>query len=102
VSLVVHLSATFEMALRSCCSFSFSFNSPNYGPIDEGMTQRVLIFALCGFRPRSKLVEGMIEAHRGARMAQPMKPKLGVHYKNSKEKAYSYSFPSRFSPTVNL
>jgi hypothetical protein len=47
--------------------------------IDEGMTQRVLIFILCGFRPRSKPVEGMVEAHGSAPMAQPMKPKLGVH-----------------------
>jgi hypothetical protein len=50
------------------------------------MTQQVLIFVLCGFCPRSKLVEGTIEAHIGAQMAQPMKPKLGVYCKNSKEK----------------
>jgi hypothetical protein len=33
---------------------------------DEGMIQWVLIFVLCGFRPRSKPFEGMIEDHRGA------------------------------------
>jgi hypothetical protein len=50
------------------------------------MTQRVLIFGLYGFWPRSKPVGEKIKAHRGAQIAQPMKPKLGVHCKNSKEK----------------
>jgi hypothetical protein len=54
--------------------------------IDEGMTQWVLIFGLHGFRPRSKPVEGMMEAHKSAQMVQPTKLKLGVYCKDSKEK----------------
>jgi hypothetical protein len=53
--------------------------------IDEGMTQWALIFGLLGFWPRSKPVEGMMETHRNAQMAQPTKPKLGVYCKDSKE-----------------
>jgi hypothetical protein len=63
------------------------FDYPRHsGATDKGMIKRVLIFGLYSFWPRSKLVGGKIKAHRGARMAQPIKPKLGVHYKNSKEK----------------
>jgi hypothetical protein len=35
-------------------------------PTDEGMTQRVLTFVLSSFRPRSKHVKGMMEAHQSA------------------------------------
>jgi hypothetical protein len=52
--------------------------------VDKGMTHRVLIFGLCGFKPRSKPVERIIKAHIYIRLAQPMKPKLGVHFKESK------------------
>jgi hypothetical protein len=47
-----------------------------YDDTDKGITQWILIFGLLGFWPRSKLVEGMMEAHKSAQMAQPMKPKL--------------------------
>jgi hypothetical protein len=47
-----------------------------YDDTNEGMTQWILIFGLLGFQPRSKLVEGMMEARKSAQMAQPMKPKL--------------------------
>jgi hypothetical protein len=47
--------------------------------IDEGITHRVLIFGLYSFKPRSKPVARMIKAHGYIRLAQPMKPKLGVH-----------------------
>jgi hypothetical protein len=53
---------------------------------DDDMTHQVLIFGLCGLKSRSKPAERMIKAHRCICLAQPMKPKLGVHCKNSKEK----------------
>jgi hypothetical protein len=48
------------------------------------MTHRVLIFGLSGLKPRSKPIEGMIKAHKYLHLAQPRKPKLGVHCKDSK------------------
>jgi hypothetical protein len=46
------------------------------------------------------LVQWETEAHEGALMAQPMKPRLGVHNKNSKMIESMYSYRSRFSPTM--
>jgi hypothetical protein len=43
------------------------------GTDGEGMTHRVLIFGLCGFKPRSKTDERMIKAHIYIRLAQSMK-----------------------------
>jgi hypothetical protein len=64
-------------------------------PSDKGMTHRVLIFGLYGFKPRSKPVERMIKAHKGLYLAQPRKPKLGVHSKNLRKKISSKSYSSR-------
>jgi hypothetical protein len=53
---------------------------------DEGMTHQILIFVLYGFKPRSKPVKRMIKAHKDLYLAQPRKPKLGMHWKDSREK----------------
>jgi hypothetical protein len=50
------------------------------------MTHLVLIFGLYGFKPRSKPAKRMIKAHKDLYLAQPWKPKLGVHCKDSREK----------------
>jgi hypothetical protein len=66
---------------------------------DEGMTHRVLIFGLCGFKPRSKSVERMIKAHRSICLARRPWSRSLVHCKNSKEKTRSNSYSSRVLPT---
>jgi hypothetical protein len=38
---------------------------------DEGMTHWYLIFGLCGFKPRYKLVERIIKAHEHNQLARP-------------------------------
>jgi hypothetical protein len=48
------------------------------------MTHRVLIFGLSGHKPRRKPIEGMIKDHKDLYLAEPRKPKLGVHCKDSK------------------
>jgi hypothetical protein len=50
------------------------------------MTHQVLIFGLFRFKPRSKPVKRMIKAHKDLYLAQPRKPKLGMHCKDSREK----------------
>jgi hypothetical protein len=41
------------------------FDYPRHsGATDKGMTHRVLIFNIYGFKPRSKPVERVIKAHR--------------------------------------
>jgi hypothetical protein len=48
------------------------FDYPRYsGATDKGITHRVLIFGLCGFKPRYKLVERIIKAHEHNQLAWP-------------------------------
>jgi hypothetical protein len=45
--------------------------SGQHGAADEGMTHRVLIFGLCGFKSRYKPVERTIKAHEHNQLVQP-------------------------------
>jgi hypothetical protein len=48
------------------------FDYPRHsGATDEGMTHRVLIFSLCGFKPKYKLIERIIKAHEHNQLARP-------------------------------
>jgi hypothetical protein len=54
------------------------------------------------FCPRKKPIQERLEAHENSLMAQPRRPKLGMHLKESKRIDFPYLNHFRFPPTVQI